>query len=295
MLHRDSAEVWRLVRRQHGVIARKQLMSLGFGEEAIEHRLRHGRLYRLWKGVYAVGRPETSREGLLMAATLACGPNACISHHGAAWLLGIGEWRDRLDVVVPTRTHRRRPGIRVHRRFTADARLRVKGIPLTDPMNTLTDLACELPDPLLERAIREADRLDLIDPEALRAALDNTPRRPGTGRLRSVLDAPTFELTDSELERRFLRLVHRANLPSPRTQALLNGYRVDFYWPTLGLVVETDGLTYHRTASQQKEDRIRDQVHTAAGLTVLRFTAFQVNFEPERTVATLTAVVSRLR
>jgi len=185
----------------------------------------------------------------------------------------------------------------VHRRlgFSAETHCRVKGIPVTDPIDTLIDLAGELPDALLERAIREADRLDLVDPETLRAALDDKPRRPGIGRLRSVLDAPTFEPTDSELERRFLRLVHRANLPSPRTQARLNGYRVDFYWPALGLVVETDGLTYHRTPSQQREDRLRDQAHTAAGFTVLRFTAFQVNFEPKQTAATLNAVALRLR
>lgn len=289
--------MWQLVRRQHGVISREQLMALGFGEEAIEHRLHRGRLYRLWKGVYAVGRSEVSREGLLMAAVLSCGPHACVSHHSAGWLWGMVEWRDRFDVVVPTGVLRRRPRIRVHRRlgFATEGRSRVRGIPVTDPVATLIDLACELPDPLLERAIREADRRDLFDPETLRTTLDDTRRRPGTGRLRSVLDAPTFALTDSELERRFLRLVHRANLSSPRTQAWLNEYRVDFYWPALGLVVETDGLTYHRTPAQQKEDRLRDQAHTAAGLTVLRFTAFQVNFEPERTITTLKAVASRLR
>jgi len=247
--------------------------------------------------VYAVGRPEVSREGLLMAAALSCGPHACVSHRGAGWLWGIVECRDRLDVVVPTGVLRRRPGIRVHRRLglATEGRRRVEGIPVTDPVDTLIDLACELPDPLLERAIREADRLDLVDPEVLRSALDNRRRRPGIGRLRSLLDAPTFALTDSELERRFLRLVHRTNLPTPRTQVWLNGYRVDFYWPALGLVVETDGLTYHRTPSQQKEDRLRDQAHTAAGLTVLRFAAFQVNSEPQQTIATLTAVASRLR
>ncbi len=105
----------------------------------------------------------------------------------------------------------------------------MRGVPVTSPVDTLIDLACDLSDPSLERAIREADRLDLIDPEALRAGLDQTERRPGIGRLRSLLDATTFALTDSELERRFLRLVGRANLPAPRTQARVNGYRVDFY------------------------------------------------------------------
>lgn len=297
MLHRSSTEAWRLACRQHGVITRAQLLALGFGEEAIEHRLRRGRLHRLWRGVYAMGRPHVSRKGLLMAAALSCGPHACISHRGAGWLWGLVGWSGRLDVVVPQGIFRRREGIRVHRRLGLEGRelRRIKEIPVTNVADTLIDLASELHDPLLERAIREADRLDLIDPDALRATLDDVSRRPGVGRLRSVLDAATFALTDSELERSFLRLVRRAGLSAPQTQAWVNGYRVDFYWPALGLVVETDGLTYHRTPSQQKRDRIRDQAHAAAGLTGLRFTAFQVRFEPERTAATLRAVASRLR
>lgn len=284
------------MRRQHGVVTRTQLLALGFTGEAIEHRLHRGRLHRLWKGVYSVGRPWVGRNGWLMAAALSCGPHACISHRGAGWLWGIVGWDGRLDVVVPQGVFRRRPGIRLHRRLGLDCGglRRVRAIPVTDPVETLIDLASELSDPQLERAIREADRLGLVDPESLRTALDGTPRRPGIGRLRSVLDPTGFALTDSELERRFLRLVRGTDLPAPRTQAWLNGYRVDFYWPAIGLVVETDGLTYHRTPSQQARDRLRDQAHTAAGLTVLRFTSFQVRFEPERTLATLTAVASRL-
>ena len=121
------------------------------------------------------------------------------------------------------------------------------------------------------------------------------PSRPGVGQLGAVLDSDTFAITDSELERRFLRLIRASALPPPRTQAWLNGYRVDFFWPDLGLVVETDGLRYHRTPSQQRRDRQRDQVHTVAGFTHLRFTAAQVRFEPEQVVTTLAAVISRLQ
>ena len=110
-----------------------------------------------------------------------------------------------------------------------------------------------------------------------------------------MLDAQTFTLTDSELERRFIALVKAAGLPVPQTQAWLNGFRVDFYWPDLGLVVETDGLRYHRTPAQQKKDRLRDQTHAAAGLTTLRFTAGQVRFERRQVMATLVAVAVRLR
>jgi very-short-patch-repair endonuclease len=110
---------------------------------------------------------------------------------------------------------------------------------------------------------------------------------------RELLDRRTFRLTDSELERRLLPIVRRVGLPPPETGAEVNGFRVDFYWPDLGLVVETDGLRYHRTPAQQARDRLRDQMHLAAGTTPLRFTHAQVRFEPEHVEGTLTSVTHR--
>ena len=115
-------------------------------------------------------------------------------------------------------------------------------------------------------------------------------------KLRETLDRRTFTLTDSELERRFLPLARRAGLPQPCTQAKVNGFRVDFYWPDLGLVVEPDGLRYHRTPAQQAQDqRPRPEATLAAGLTPLRFTHAQVRFEPEHVHRTLAAVRGRLK
>jgi very-short-patch-repair endonuclease len=131
-------------------------------------------------------------------------------------------------------------------------------------------------------------------PEELRSALDDATGEPGVRALRAVLDRRTFTLTDSELERRFLRIVRGLGLAKPETGARVNGFKVDFYWPELGLVVETDGLRFHRTPAQQARDRIRDQRHTAAGLTPLRFTRAQVKFEPSYMGDTLAAVVRRL-
>ena len=114
-------------------------------------------------------------------------------------------------------------------------------------------------------------------------------------KLRTLLDRRTFTLTDSELERRLLRIVDRAGLPRPLTGEWVNGFEVDFFWPALGLVVETDGLRYHRTPAQQARDRLRDQAHTVAGLTPLRHTRAQIRFEPGYVEATLGRVVARLR
>lgn len=168
-------------------------------------------------------------------------------------------------------------------------------MPVTTVERTLLDLATKVRGNQLERAINEADKLDLIDLESLRAALEGYAGRPGVVALRSVLDRHAFRLTDSELERRFLAIVRRTDLPLPDTGTRLNGFKVDFHWPDLGLVVETGGLRYHRTIAQQMRDRLRDQAHTAAGLTALRFTHFQVRHEPRYVESTLVAVAQRLR
>jgi very-short-patch-repair endonuclease len=158
----------------------------------------------------------------------------------------------------------------------------------------LIDLALRLSIGRLEAAVNEAVKQGLVDPEALRSQLAERAGTPGVAPLRAVLDRRTFRLTDSELERRFLRLIRRAGLPLPDTQQIVNGFRVDFYWPDLGLVVETDGLRYHRTAAQQARDRRRDQAHLAAGLTPLRFTHAQVVHEADHVRATLLAAIERL-
>jgi very-short-patch-repair endonuclease len=289
-----TTQAWALARRQHGVIARGQLLAHGFSSRAIEHRITRRRLHRVWRGVYAVGRPGLTRHGRWMAAVLACGEGAALSHESAGELYGLRIGGGGIHVSVRFPRDPSMPGIIVHRRARFAATCR-HGIPVTTPVWTLVDLAGRLSAGGLEAAVNEADKLGLTDPEALRAALPGLGRRPGAARLARLLDRRTFRLTDSELERRTLRLVARAGLPPPLTQAWVNGYRVDFWWPELGLIVEVDGLRYHRTPAQQAHDRRRDQVHAAAGLTVLRFTHAQVTFEPEHVVDTLREVTQRLR
>jgi very-short-patch-repair endonuclease len=291
------ARLWALVARQHGVVTREQLLDLGFSPQAITHRLSRGRLHPVWRGVYAVGRPELARHGLWMAAVLSCGSEAALSHDSAAALWGIrAHERGAIEVSVPAHLRRRRPGIVVHRRaaLAAEDLTRRQGIPVTTPICTLIDLATRLRSDQIERAINEADKLDLTDPETLRSAPDEVGRRPGARALRRTLDRRTFALTDSELERRFLPVARAAGLPRPQTGRFVNGFKVDFYWPEVGLVVETDGLRYHRTPAQQARDRLRDQAHVPAGLTCLRFTRAQVTFDPGHVQATLSAVARRL-
>jgi very-short-patch-repair endonuclease len=202
----------------------------------------------------------------------------------------------RLEVSIVTGRKRRPEGITVHRRrgLRPEEMTRCHGIPVTAPICTLVDIALRLDRDQLEAAINEADKLDLCDPEELRSALDGTSARPGVRALRSVLDYRTFTLTDSELERRLLRIARSIGLSEPETGVHVNGFKVDFYWPELGLVVETDGLRFHRTPAQQARDRLRDQAHTAAGLTPLRFTRAQVRFQPDYVAETLATVARRL-
>ena len=302
-LQKTPRSPWAVTRKQHGLVSRRQLLALGWSAAAIKHRIATGRLHPIRRGVYVVGRPELTREGLWMAAVLSCAPDACLSHRSAASLWGIERREARnatdepIDVLVPARRRPKGSGIRVHRveRIPAIDRCRRRGIPVTSPIRTLIDLALCLTAAELERSINDADKLGLVDPDALMRAVELRPHRRGVGALRAVLGKDTFALTDSDLERSFLRLVHGAGLPTPLTQRWVNGFRVDFFWPELDLIVETDGLRYHRTPHQQSKDRARDQRHAAAGLVVLRFTHFQVAFEADRVKAILRTVAERRR
>jgi very-short-patch-repair endonuclease len=291
-----AGAVWDLVRRQHGVVARSQLLELGIGSRSIEHRIANGRLHPLWRGVYAVGRPEVSREGRWMGAVLACGSKALLSHGCAAalWNIGPAPRNGAIDITVPEGRSRGRAGVKVHRRcdLGPEHRREVVGIPVTDPISTLVDLASCRPDWQVEQAINNADRLDLVDLVALRFAVDSLPPRPGMTCMRRLLGLDA--LTDTGLERKFMDIVRAAKLPRPDTQAWVSGYRVDFYWPDLGLVVEADGWRHHRTAGEQSNDRRRDQAHLASGLTALRFGEDQIRYKPTEVRRALAAVFRRL-
>jgi very-short-patch-repair endonuclease len=233
-----------------------------------------------------------------MAALLACGEGAVLSHSSAAALWRMGkEQRGLVEVSLPSSSRRRRPGIRIYRRPSLNLQrdlTREHGIPCTTPVQTLIDMSLRLDRPGVERMINEADKYNLTHPPQLRKALDARPGEPGVAKLRHILDRRTFRLTKEELERRFLPLARQAGLSVPLTGQFVNEFEVDFYWPDLGLVVETDGLRYHRTPAEQARDRLRDQTHTAAGLTPLRFTHEQVRYEPGHVLRILTQTASRL-
>jgi hypothetical protein len=293
-----GAAIWALVRRQHGVIARRQLLELGFSARRIERRLASGRLYPVWRGVYAVGRPQLDGRGRWMAAVLACGTGAVLSHGSAASLWGFGtEDGGGIEVSLPSRRRSRLPGIRTHRRveeMLGDVVTREE-IPVTSPVRTLIDLGTRLKPMQLERAVNEADKHDCVRADTLRASLDDYRGQPGVAPLRKLLDPLTFRLSDSELEQLMRPLGHTVGLGTPETKAWVNGYEVDFFWPEMGIVVEADGLRYHRTASQQRRGLERDQAHLAAGMWPLRFSHWQIQHDQTHVRNVLRSTAARAR
>lgn len=293
-----SRWAWKLAGRQHGMVARRQLLALGFNSREIEHRVGRGRLHLAMRGVYAVGWPLLTRERRWMAAVLACGDGAVLSHRSAAAVWRIGaEKRGLTDISVPRRCELKRPGLHVRGRPSlSSADLTTShGLPVTSVTRTLVDLATELDQIAVERAVNEADKRDLIDPETLRTELDHYEGEPGAPRLRKLLDKRTFRLSDSDLEVFFRPIAAEAGLPFPLSKQMVNGCEVDFYWPDLGLVIETDGLRYHRTASTQTRDARRDRAHALAGMTPLRFTHYEIKHEPARVRAELSRAATLLR
>jgi very-short-patch-repair endonuclease len=283
----NQRTVWTIADDQHDVITHAQLAALDYSDPAIKHRVKRGRLHPIFRGVYAVGRKRLTQEGRWMAAVLAYGDDAALSHDSAAalWRLAKGP-TDPIHVSVLSQ-RRSRNGIVVHRRRELNA-VRRDGIRVTTPAQTLIDVAPIWPQSKLEQAIGEADLRGLVGLRALRTAATKAGR-PGAA-FRSVIDRLTFRVTQSELERAFLRLLADAQLPMPDTQQRFGKTRVDFYWPEIRLVVDSDGAQFHANAVQQQADRKRDQAHIRAGRTPLRITHTQVFYEPAETAALLVDV-----
>ncbi|MCW2981677.1 MAG: hypothetical protein JWO14_3404 [Solirubrobacterales bacterium] len=285
-----SRATWELVRGQHGVLTHADLLGLGYTAKAIKHRVATGRLHPISTGIYAVGRPELTPHGRWMAAVLVCGDGAELSHRSAAELWGIGwEEKGRIDVTVARRCEIRRGGLKVRSRpkLSVGSVVRRFGIPVTTPTQTLIDLATELKPLRLERAVNQADVHDLVDPETLRRSLDAYVGMPGAKTLRTMLDRHTFRLSDSDLEIYFRPLALAAGFPLPLSKQWVLGFEVDFHFPDHGLIVETDGLRYHRTPAQQARMVKRDQTHTSHGFRVLRFTHWQIAHAPNEVAEVL--------
>lgn len=276
VVHPD-ARVVRLAAAQRNAVQRSQLLVLGLGEGAIDHRLATGRLTTLHRGVYAVGPPSREPLAAETAALLAVGPGAVLSHASAAAAWGLGDPPRIVQVTSPS--GRTRDGIRVHRTELArDDTRRKHHLRVTSPARTLLSLADAVDLTELERMVGEAASKKLTTEQALHEAIARGGR--GAAKLRSVLDrGPAF--TRSEAERRLLTLIRAARLPRPQVNARIGRHEVDFAWPDRRLVVEVDGYAFHASRSAVEHDRRREADLDAAGFEVLRCTWRQITTEPE--------------
>jgi very-short-patch-repair endonuclease len=283
-----------LADRQHGVVGRAQLLDLGVGSRAIEHRLEKGRLHTIHRGVYAVGHRALVADARWMAAVLAAGPGAALSHRSAAALWGIRP--SARPVIEVTAARRARPGrgIQPHRgRLPDDEVTTVVGIPVTTVPRTLLDIAAVLPRHQVERAINEAEVRRLGDPLPLAVLLARYPCRRGVAVARAILDDSRIgsTITRSELEERFLAFLIDHRLPRPEVNANIRignrSIECDFAWPRQSLIAELDGQAFHATTATFERDRARDRALNVAGWRVVRITWLQLHVEATALAADL--------
>lgn len=271
--------IGRMADRQHGVVARRQLLDMGVGRRAIASRLARGILVPLHRGVYAFGHRRLTIEGRWLAAVLAAGPGAVLSHRDAAALHGMRKAPESARVSVTTAGHARSiDGLWLHarRRLASDEVTTVRAIPATSPARTLVDLAPMLTAGQLAATLGETDRRGLLNLAAVEVALERVKSRHGQGhrRLRAALDAHLRHgavLARSELEERFLDLVLDTGLPRPRMNVRIAGFQVDALWPNERLVVELDGWAHHKERAAAAQDREKTNRLQVAGYVVLRF------------------------
>jgi predicted transcriptional regulator of viral defense system/very-short-patch-repair endonuclease len=279
---------------QHGIVARRQLLALGLGREAIALRLRSGRLHRLHPGVYAVGHKVLSREARWMAAVLFCSPGAVLSHRSAATLWELRGLSSRAIDVTSKSKSRSRSGIHRHYAVLPEDEVTVeRGIPTTTVPRTLFDFAAVASVDAVEHALRESEYRRLHDRLSLWDLLDRYPRRSGAKAIRECLArrAETPGRTRGWLEERFLPFLREQRLPIPRLNAWIEAgersFEVDCFWPRARAVVELDGFAAHGTRIAFREDRARDRRLRVAGYGVTRIAPEQLDEEPAALAADL--------
>lgn len=252
--------------------------------------MKAGRLHPVQHEVYAVGHAGLSRQGLASAAVLACGDGALLSHRSAAWVWGLTKrWQSTVEVTATT-PRRARRSIRVHSAIalTPDDATEHEGIPVTAIPRTLLDFAA-VDLFFLSPALDNAHRLGLLDLIAIDALIARSRGFRGVARLRAALELHRPDVfTRSGVERRFLDLIRRTDLPRPSMNFYIHGGELDAYWPAERFAVELDTYDYHGSPGAFESDRIRQEDLKLAGIEMTRITGTRLDREPR-------AVVERLR
>jgi len=292
------ARLVELATRQHGVVSHEQLDGIGFKPGAIKRMVAAKRLIPKHRGVYAVGHGKLSRLGSLIAAVLACGEDAVLSHRSAAWLWALRpDNRTRVDVTVPRPGQHQRKGIHVHTSQPFDPKdiTQIDGIPVTSLARTLLDLAEVVPVDHLAKCIEEAERKRVYNQKAVEDLIQRSPGRRGLKPLTAILaDAVLVDpATRKEFERRFQKFLREYRLPRPKRNTLVEGYEVDNVWLKDKLIAELDGFDSHGTRRAFEEDRVRDEKLKLAEYDVIRVTWRRLHTDPEDLANTLRRLLKK--
>jgi very-short-patch-repair endonuclease len=300
---RSAAEVDRAVAalagKQHGIVARWQLLELGLTETMIKTRLRHSALHRLHRGVFVCGHRSTTTESRWMAAVLAFGPAAVLSHRSAGQLWGLVPRSSIIPEVTRPGRAGGRPRLVAHEgTLMADEVVRVRGIPVTSVPRTMFDLAGMLREREVERAWNEMEVREYRDRLSVPDLVQRYPGRKGTVLLTRLADRKTVPLgiTRNDLEEAFLALVDRFRLPRPRMNAHLairdRFYEIDCLWEDRRVAIELDGGAAHGTAQAFQKDRERDRILAAERYTTARITWRQITETPAEVAADLALILT---
>jgi very-short-patch-repair endonuclease len=288
--HTDQVIAW-IARRQHGVVARWQLLAAGITRNQIGERLRNGRLHQIHRGVYLVGHevpPPYARE---MAALFACGSTAVLSHVTAASLWNLLPYPAPGDVCLTISPERNatRPNLEIHRAKIAPRDIRRRhNLALTSPPRTILDLAASYEERELEHLVADANYRRLASDAELRSQLERNRGKPGAKTLRNILDLVGGpRRTRSPAEQRMLSLLRRSGITGFETNARVHGYEVDFLWRERKLAVEIDGYDAHSGRVAFERDRLKTATLRAHGIAVMPVTGRQVRDDPEGVLARL--------
>jgi len=257
---------------------------LGYSEAAVHRAVAAGRLHRIYRGVFAVGHANLSLHGQCLAAVLACGPDALLSHVSAAWLWNLTKTSPLPASVSAPLHRRRRPQIRLHeaRSLAAEDRTLREGIPVTSLPRTLLDLAATVRFEWLEKLIERSEDLELFDLRAVEELLGRTVGHHGHARLRKAIALyKPSSFTRSTLEKRFLELCLEADLPQPHSNFAVHGFELDCYWPEFRFAVELDVFETHGTRAAFERDRERQEDLLLVGIGMTRVTGPRLEREPQ--------------
>ncbi len=295
----------RICQRQNGVVTLEQLEAQGLTVQAIHERLLAGRIHRIHQRVYSLTPRVMTERGKFMAAVLACGPGAVLSHRSAAYLWGIVDsWEEPIDVTAPNRRGRSPDGVAAHRDGSLQPidKVTLHGVPCTSVARTLLDFAGVTQEWEVCKAVAQAEVLRILDKPKLRALLRRSRRRRGVARLRLILDSihPLTKKTRSDLEREFLRMCAKREVAEPEVNVWLDApdgkrYQADFLWREARLIVEADSRRFHDTDSSFVSERKRQQQLELAGWRVTRCTWEEVEREPRRLALTVAGLIAQAK